>query len=383
MNEEIIVDTNKDTIEVEEDSRAKKVRNFLMITLNGMTMGLFATLIIGTIFEQIGILLGSNGISELILVVAKTLKSSLGMGIGIGVAISLKLDWFKVIVSGSIGLIASSFKIVFGQDQLLLYGNQLGALSVNLDPLTIYLVVIGTILLMKLILVKKTPIDILLIPFLGVILATILTLLLSGPTGFVIYYIAEFVNVSTKAVPFLMVVVISVAMGMILTGPISSAAVAFMISIGTNPLAAAAAIIGTSTQMVGFAVQSRKDNKIGTVLAVGLGTSMLQFKNVVKKPLIWLPTIIASAILAPFVLLFNFDTTAATDVIANAWTLGAGMGTSGLVGQFGSFNALGLSDYRVWLFVLLLQIIGPILLVYIIDLLFRKHGLIKVGDLEV
>ena len=103
MNEEIIVDTNKDTIEVEKDSRAKKVRNFLMITLNGMTMGLFATLIIGTIFEQIGILLGSYGISELILVVAKTLKSSLGMGIGIGVAISLKLDWFKVIVSGSIG----------------------------------------------------------------------------------------------------------------------------------------------------------------------------------------------------------------------------------------------------------------------------------------
>jgi uncharacterized membrane protein len=216
-----------------------------------------------------------------------------------------------------------------------------------------------------------------------VAIAVVLTYLISGPVGFIVHYIALFVDISTKAVPFVMVIVISVVMGMILTAPISSAAVAMLIVIGQNPLAAAAAIIGTSTQMVGFAVQSRKDNKIGTILSVGIGTSMIQFKNILKKPIIWLPTIIASAILAPFVLLFGFETTAQTIDIQSAWTLGAGMGTSGLVGQFSTINALGIGNYKAWLFIIFLQIIGPIILVYAIDFLFRKFNLIQEGDLEV
>lgn len=386
MKEEIIIDKNEEK-ELEPVKKDNKFLTFLMTTLNGMAIGLFATLIIGTIFGQFGILIGGKVGEFIIGAIANPLKIVLGIGIGVGVSLSLKLDWLKVIVSGLIGFIASSFKLQFvGNDQSIfipLFGDQLGPLRVSLDPLTIYLVVVIGVYLMTLVLKKKTPFDIFLVPIVGVLIAVILTYIISGPSGFVIHYIAQFVDIATTAVPFIMVIVISVVMGMILTAPISSAAVALIISIGMNPLAAAAAIIGTSTQMVGFAVQSRKDNKIGTVISIGIGTSMLQFKNILKKPIIWLPTIIASAIIAPFVLLFRFPTEAATDVIEDAWTLGAGMGTSGLVGQFSTVNALGASDYRAWLFIGILQILAPIILVYVIDLVFRKFNLIKAGDLEV
>ena len=153
-----------------------------MTTLNGMAIGLFATLIIGTIFDQIGILIGDNAFGNFISVpIASTLKGALGIGIGAGVALSLKMDWLKVIVSGLIGLIASSFKLNFIDNA----GSEfIPVVGLNLDPLTIYLVVILGIYLMNLILKKKTPYDIFLVPILGVVLATSLTYIISGPKRF-------------------------------------------------------------------------------------------------------------------------------------------------------------------------------------------------------
>ena len=378
--EEKLVTTEPQEESVNNTEKNHKFRDFLMTTLNGMAIGLFATLIIGTIFDQIGILIGDNGFGNFIrMPIASSLKGALGIGIGAGVALSLKMDWLKVIVSGLIGLIASSFKLSFINNK---GAEFIPIVGLNLDPLTIYLVVVIGVYLMNLILRKKTPYDIFLVPIVGILLAISITYIISGPSGFIIYYIAQFVDIATSAVPFVMVIVISVVMGMILTAPISSAATAFIIAIGINPVAASAAIVGTSTQMVGFAVQSRKDNNVGTVISIGIGTSMLQFKNILKNPRIWLPTIISSAVLAPFVLLFNFDYTA-VDPAKASWTLGAGMGTSGLVGQFSTVNALGASDYRAWLFIILLQIIGPALLVFGFDLLFRKINWIRPGDLEV
>ena len=108
--------------------------------------------------------------------------------------------------------------------------------------------------------------------------------------------IGDFIQWATNVQPFLMGIIIAVVMGMALTAPISSAAIAISISLGG--IAGGAAVVGCCVQMLGFAVMSRKDNNIGTVISVGIGTSMLQFKNILKKPIIWLPTIIVSAILA-------------------------------------------------------------------------------------
>jgi uncharacterized membrane protein len=177
-------------------------------------------------------------------------------------------------------------------------------------------------------------------------------------------------------------IVISVVMGMALTAPISSAAIAAMIFVTSGGsgsdaglmIASGAAIVGCCTQMVGFAVQSRKDNSIGMVISIGIGTSMLQFKNILKKPIIWLPTIIASAILGPVA-------TCALQLVCMGSS--AGMGTAGLVGIIGTINSMPLDSWQLWVGIFGLELIAPAVLVFFIDLLFRKLNWIKPGDLTV
>ena len=145
-------------------------------------------------------------------------------------------------------------------------------------------------------------------------------------------------------------------------------------------MAAAAALIGCCTQMVGFAVHTARDNKWGSVIAVGIGTSMLQFKNIIRNPLIWLPTIIASAILGPFAMLFPLDGIAKDADTVSALSAGAGMGTSGLVGPLNFFGVIGYDNWILWVMILVICIAAPIGLVYLLDLLFRKLRWIEKGD---
>jgi uncharacterized protein len=107
-------------------------------------------------------------------------------------------------------------------------------------------------------------------------------------------------------------------------------------------------------------------------LSVAFGTSMLQFKNILKRPILWVPTIVVSATLGPIsTMVFSIRTDAS----------GAGMGTSGLVGQFATVSAMG-STLSVWLTILLLHFVLPVVLVLAIDIVFRKKGWIRKGDLS-
>lgn len=329
---------------------AKKFLDYLVKTLNGMAYGLFSTLIIGTIIGTIGTLLK---VDEIIFL-ANLLKTMTGVGIGIGVAWSLKIDGLKLIAAGVAGGIASG--LVFGRPG---------------DPFTEYLCAVAAIEIVRLILRKKTPVDIILVPLLSATVAYGIFLLINKPIAAMMASIGEFIQWATEVQPFFMGIIIAVVMGMILTAPISSAAIAIAISLGG--IAGGASVVGCCVQMLGFAVMSRKDNNIGTVISVGIGTSMLQFKNILKKPIIWLPTIIVSAILGPIsTLVFKTQCT----------PIGSGMGTSGLVGQIGTFNAMG-STLWFWLSVGILEIAAPIVLVWIVDVIFRKFGLIKAGDLKI
>lgn len=343
-------------------------KKFVMTTMNGMVYGLFATLIIGVIIGQIGTLIQSTLIS---LTLANTLKGLMGVGIGIGIALSLKMDGLKMVVTSIAGGIAASFSFVFGSGIIASSDMLATVYKVYFNnPITIYFVVILTFLFLKYVWVKKTPVDIVLVPILGSFVAFILTLVLSGPLGWLLTQISLGIDEATLFAPLPMSVVLSVVMGMLLTSPLSSAAIA--IAINLEGLAGAAAVVGCSVQMIGFAVQSRKDNNIGMVFSIGIGTSMLQFKNILKKPIIWLPTIIASAILAPLIVIpLDAQTTA----------YGAGMGTSALVGQLQTLEAMNYS-LEAWLMIIFM-IVGGAVLVYIIDSIFRKYDLIIDGDLAV
>jgi uncharacterized membrane protein len=335
----------------------KKLWEFSITTFNGMALGLFSTLIIGTIIQNIGKLAGFDTFLKL----ADLLKTLTGVGIGIGIGFSLKLGGLRIIGAGVAGGIASGLN--FG-----LPG----------DPIVEYLCVIFSIQIIKGIdylsdnvFKFKNPLDIILIPFIYAISSYFIYLLINTPISKATLAIGDFITWATAVQPFFMGIIISVVMGMLLTAPISSAAIAIAINLGG--IAGGAAVVGCCVQMVGFAVMSRKDNNIGTIISVGIGTSMLQFKNILKKPIIWLPTIIVSAILGPLAtLVFKVETT----------KFGSGMGTSGLVGQLQTLEAMNYSA-NAWLSILILQIALPIILVYIIDIIFRKKGLIKEGDLKI
>ncbi len=329
---------------MERSKNRNSVLNYFIRTLNGMTLGLFATLIIGVIIGQIGTLLGVKELNEL----GSILKSYMGIGIGIGVAWSLGISGLSLIAGGVSGGIA---------------------VKISNDPMVAYLTSLAAIEGLRFILRKKTPLDIILIPLISGLIAYFIGRLIGEPVTVAMKFIGDFIKDATTYQPFIMGIIIAVVMGMALTAPISSAAIA--ISINLSGLAGGASVVGCSVQMIGFAIMSRKDNNIGEIISIGIGTSMLQFKNILKKPIIWLPTIITSAILGPIsTLIFKTKTTA----------IGSGMGTSGLVGQIGTLEAMEYTRYA-FLNILILQIILPIILVYLLDVYFRYKKWILPGDL--
>ena len=384
---------------VQENKQPNKILDFFMKTLNGTAYGLFATLIIGTILGTIGTFFSYGAGNPFCDFMARLFSSSAtkpglayvfqvltGAGIGVGVALSLKFDPLKVVLLGVVGQVAAFFSLSTSFVESEAKFTELynfGSLKIG-DPLTIYLVCILVAILIKLVFTKKTPVDIVIVPLFGAIAGLLISMGIRYATVYVTYSIQWLINEGTKAVPFVMGIVVAVLMGMALTAPISSAAIAamvFLIPAEADPaayqgliIASGAAVIGCSAQMVGFAVQSRKDNPVGMVISIGIGTSMLQFKNIIKKPIIWLPTIIASAILGPI-----------STCLLKVECMGssAGMGTAGLVGQIGTISTMGVGSWQAWVGIFVLQIIAPAILVFFIDLLFRKLGWIKEGDLKI
>lgn len=362
-----------------EGKKEKKVLNFLMTSLNGMAYGLFATLIVGTIIETLAkYLLGFDvewvkSLQTIVLNVSTAIKYLTGAGIGVGIALALKFKRLHTVVLGAAGQVAGVMSL--STKNINFFAEPVQGIG---DPLTIYLVVIAVALLMNLVLRKTTPVDILIIPLFGISLAIIISMLVRVPSIYVTYGIQTVIGKATEVAPFFMGIIIAVVMGMALTAPISSAAIAAVVFTGEGvglELASGAAVVGCCTQMIGFAIQSRKDNNIGMVISIGLGTSMLQFKNILKKPIVWLPTIIASAILGPI-----------STCLLKLSCIGAGnnsgMGTAGLVGVIGTFNSMGYTWLNA-LIILSMEIILPAILVFVIDLIFRKFNLIKEGDLRV
>ena len=195
-------------------------------------------------------------------------------------------------------------------------------------------------------------------------------MLLCPGVSYIMYWLGYFINYATGLYPFVMGIIISVVVGIILTLPISSAAICAMI--GITGLAGGAAVAGCCAQMIGFAVISFRENKWGGIVAQGLGTSMLQMGNIVKNPLIWIPATLASAITGPIsTCLFKLECTGVS----------AGMGTCGIVGPLGVFSDMGFNATSI-VGVLLVCIVLPAILSLVFSEIMRKLGWIKYGDMK-
>ena len=347
----------------------KKVLDRIFIEgLSAMAHGLFATLIIGTIIQQIGTLLGGN-VGDLIYVTGKIAASLTGAGIGVAVAYKFKeapLVVGSAATAGMIGAFASH--VLAGTllvDGAMVYagpGEPLGAFIAAYTGIFFGHMVSG-----------KTKVDILVTPIVTIGTGAAVGLLIGPPISGFMTWLGSLINWGTEQQPFLMGIVVSVLMGMILTLPISSAALGIILNL--SGLAAGAATVGCCCNMVGFAVASYRENKIGGLLAQGIGTSMLQVPNIVKKPIIWLPVILSSAILGPVGTLALHMTNNAT---------GSGMGTAGLVGQIMTWQTMIQTEAAAVVLgkILLIQVILPAVVTLVISEFMRKKGWIKFGDMK-
>lgn len=335
--------------------------------LSAMAQGLFATLIIGTIIQQIGTLLGGT-LGDLIFVIGKVAASLTGAGIGAAVAYRFKESPLVVVSAATAGMVgAFASKILAGAvlvEGAMVYagpGEPLGAFIAAYVGIFFGHLVSG-----------KTKVDILVTPLVAIGTGSAVGLILGPPISGFMAWLGSIINWGTEQQPFLMGIVVSVLMGMILTLPISSAALGVILNL--SGLAAGAATVGCCCNMVGFAVASYRENKVGGLLAQGIGTSMLQVPNIVKKPIIWLPAILSSAILGPVGTMVLHMTSNAT---------GSGMGTAGLVGQIMTWQTMTQTEppMIVLIKILVIQIILPAVITLIISEFMRKKGWIKYGDM--
>ena len=292
--------------------------------LGGMAHGLFATLIIGTIIQQIGLFAGGD-FGNMLYMAGKMAAAMTGAGIGVGVARKFNADQLVVVSAATVGMIgAFAGKLLAGE--VLTDGNvflagpgePLGAFVAAYVAIEIGILISG-----------KTKLDILITPFVCIGVGTATGLVVGPPISRFMGWLGSLINWGTEQQPFLMGIVVSVLMGMILTLPISSAAIGVILNL--SGLAAGAATIGCCCNMVGFAVASFRENGFGGFLAQGIGTSMLQVPNIVRHPKIWLPAILSSAILGPVGTMLLHMTNNAT---------GSGMGTAGLVGQIMTWQVM-------------------------------------------
>lgn len=344
------------------------MKKFFIDGLSGMAQGLFATLIIGTIIQQIGTFVGGTP-GALIYVVGKMAAAMTGAGIGVGVARKFNADQLVVVSAATAGMVgAFAGKLLAGQ--VLTEGNML--LIGPGEPLGAFLAAYAAIELGGL-LSGKTKIDIILTPLVSIGCGSAVGLILGPPISTFMAWLGSLINWGTEQQPLVMGVVVSVLMGMILTLPISSAAIGVVLNL--SGLAAGAATIGCCCNMIGFAVASFRENGIGGFIAQGIGTSMLQVPNILKKPIIWLPAILSSAILGPV-------GTMLLKMASNA--TGSGMGTAGLVGQIMTWQTMVPSEPAtiVLIKILVIQIILPAVVTLAISEFMRKNNWIKFGDMK-
>jgi uncharacterized membrane protein len=325
------------------------VKRYANEALSAMAIGLFSSLIIGLIIKTLGqqtaILFGDNQISLFLIDAGTAAMGMMGAAIGAAVAFGLKappLVIFSSIVTGSMG---AAFGGPAGAFVAAAIGAEFGkAIS------------------------KETKIDIILTPALTILIGGLAAKTIGPVVAALMIGLGKVVMTATELQPFFMGIAVAVIMGLVLTAPISSAALAIMLEL--SGLAGGAATVGCCAQMIGFAVISYKDNGVGGLFAQGIGTSMLQISNIVNNWWILLPPTAAAAVIGPIATM-GFKM---TNIPA-----GSGMGTSGFVGQIGTFTSMGFNT-SVLFAVLLLHFVLPAILALVFDRVLRKVGKIKTGD---
>lgn len=329
----------------------KKIfRKYIVDAMSHMAMGLFCSLILGLIISQIARIPGLDFLDFIAEVLSST-SPLIGACIGLAMASGMSCAPLVTISSAITGALGYQFGGPVGAYLSVILGAEIGMLFS-----------------------KKTPIDIILTPLVTIVCGGLFARYCCSPINDFMLYLGAVINDATQLSPFLMGITVSVLVGCALTLPISSVAICVML--GIDGLAAGAATVGCCAQMVGFAVISYKDNGVGGLLSQGVGTSMLQIGNIMRKPVIWLAPTLTSAILGPV-------STVWLEMTNNS--LGAGMGTSGLVGPLATYATMSPEADSIGMLIvkiLCLYFIAPAIISLGLNAIMTRLGWIKPGDMK-
>ncbi len=346
--------------------------------LGGMALGLFASLLIGTIIGTIG-----NYLFDI--------QYSLW---GVDFSLFKDANGYAKIVQGAAMAVAIGYAMKappFVLYSLLTVGVATNTLGGAGGPLAVFFVTIIAEFAGKLV-SKRTPVDLIVTPAVTIIVGVFAASLLAPPIGKFASWFGNLIMWATEMRPFIMGILCSLIMGITLTLPISSAAICA--AFGLVGLAGGACLAGCCAHMVGFAVASYRENKIGGLFAQGLGTSMLQVPNLMSKPILWVPPVVASIVNGPIAsVVFKLQ--------MNGPPIASGMGTSGLVGPIGMIVGwFGPSEAAVaaeqgqlgvnfatayagassWIGLFVVAIVVPVVVTLLVSELMRKRNWIKAGD---
>lgn len=318
-------------------------KRYFIDAMGAMAFGLFASLLIGTIFNTLADQTGWAFLAES----AAFCSTATGPAMAVAIGFALHAPSLVLFCLCAVGVAANSL------------GGPLG---------TLFAAIVATEL-GKLV-SKETRVDILVTPTVTILSGCAIAALVGPGIDALMKGFGTLVMRATELQPFWMGILVSVIVGVVLTLPISSAALCA--ALGLTGLAGGAATAGCCAQMVGFAVMSFRENGWGGVAAQGLGTSMLQMGNIMRNPRIWLPPTLASAITGPIATcIFRME---------NGIAVASGMGTCGLVGPIGVISAPSFGTPMSWLGLVLICFVLPAVLTPLIAWPLRKAGWIKDGD---
>ncbi|MCC8060423.1 MAG: PTS sugar transporter subunit IIC [Clostridiales bacterium] len=318
-------------------------KTYFIDALGAMAFGLFASLLIGTIFGT----LGDKTHIELFNTISTYCTTATGAALGVSIAHALNAPNLVLFSAATVGIAGNTL------------GGPVGAL-------------VSTVVAAELgkLVSKETRVDILVTPGVTIIAGVLIAQFVGPGVSAFMTAFGNIVKTATEMQPLFMGMLVSALIGIALTLPISSAAICIMLSL--DGLAGGAATAGCCAQMIGFAVMSYRENGVGGLLAQGLGTSMLQMGNIVRNPRTWIPPTLASMVTGPIATcIFHMENIPA----------GSGMGTCGLVGPIGVYTAMG-GGADMWLGILLVCFVLPAVLTLIFGEILRKIGWIQLGDLK-
>lgn len=331
--------------------------------LGAMAQGLFCSLLIGTIIKTLGAQLGVPFLTD----IGTYAMSVSGPAMAIAIGYALQAPPMVLFSLAAVGYAANAEGGAGG-------------------PLAVLIIAILAAECGKAV-SKETKIDILVTPAVTILVGVALAKWIAPPIGTAVSAFGIIVDNATKLQPFWMGIAVSVLVGVALTLPISSAAICSVL--GLTGLAGGAAVAGCCAQMVGFAVMSFRENRWGGLVSQGLGTSMLQMPNIVRNPRVWIAPTLASAITGPIA-------TCVFRLEMNGAPINSGMGTCGLCGLIGVWTGwVSPSEEAIakgaaamsptgfdWLGLILVAIVLPAILAPLINMVCRRLGWVKDGDLK-